>query len=87
MAILNQREAQTAEAFFLTCKSASSRRLTAQQAEKEITHWIDTDPDHALDVLARLDAAAIGVPVDLVEEFARRARYQVYADYPCPGRP
>jgi hypothetical protein len=87
MAVLTRREAQTAEAFFLTCKCRTAPRRSATQAERTITRWIDTDPDHALEVLTRLDADAIGVPVGLLEDFARRARYQVYADYPFPGRP
>ena len=88
MTVLTRREARTAEAFFLTSKSPSSRTTpNPALAEKKLTAWIDADPDHALDVLTRLDPHAIGVPASLVEDFARRARYQVYADYPFPGRP
>jgi hypothetical protein len=90
MTVLTRREARTAEAFFLTCKSPASRTTPKRDpalAEKKLTAWIDADPDHALDVLTRLDPHAIGVSASLVEDFARRARYQVYADYPFPGRP
>ncbi len=90
MTLLTRREADTAEAFFLTCKSRSygnSPTRSGASAEEKLTAWIDSNPDLALDVLTRLDPRAIGVPESVVEDFARRARYQVFADYPCPGRP